>query len=218
MSVIKEIDTIVKNAQARPMYQTGIAVPLSLYGGNGRILWGGGSLDVGPDGNLKASVGGVPIRKFEDLPSTKMMLDASNPKVNTPAVRRKKMMAYMPNAFRSMTSKPISRQTGVASSPGKKFDFRGEAIKLLKSYGANASRANGRYSTDIGRNMIRQWKDMQANPQKYDESRQRQILDKWRSNIAQIRTGSGQNANTKSIASTTRKQQPLAQNIQKPRV
>lgn len=214
MSVIQEINIIIKDAQARQMYQTGISVPLSLYGGKGRTLWGGGRLDVGPDGKQKASVGGVSVRKWEDLPSTKIMLDASNPKVNTPAVRRQKMMAYMPNAFRSRTSKPVSQQTGVASSPGQKFDFRGEAVKLLKSYGANASRAKGGYSTDIGRNMISQWKDMQANPQKYDEASQRQILDQWRSNIAQMRAGSSQHANPQSIASAHKKQQPVAQAAQ----
>jgi hypothetical protein len=217
MSIIQEINMIIKDAQVRPMYQTGIAVPLSLYGGKGRILWGGGRLDVGSDGKPIASVGGVPVRKWEDLPSTRMMLDASNPKVNTPAVRRQKMMAYMPNAFRARTSKPVSRQTGAASSPGQKFDFRGEAIKLLKSYGANASRAKGGYSTDIGRSMISQWKDMQVNPQKYDEARQRQILDQWRSNIAQMRVGSSQQANPRSIASSPQKQQPVAQTAQKPR-
>lgn len=156
-------------------------------------------------------------KNWQSNSSTRMMLGASNPNVNTPAVRRQKMMAYMPNAFRSSTSKPVSRQTGVASSSGQKFDFRGEAIKLLKSYGANASRAKGGYSTDIGRNMISQWKDMQANPQNYDEARQRQILDQWRSSIAQMRAGSGQHANPQSIASAPQKQQPVAQTAQKPR-
>lgn len=202
------IDT-VSRSQIKPRYATNVAMPG--IDGKGRFLVGGGKLDVGADGKPKASVGGVPVVKWEDLPSTKMMLDASNPKVNTPAVRRQKMMAYMPNAFRSRTSKPVSRQTGVASSPSQKFDFRGEAIKLLRSYGADASRSKGGYSTDIGRSMISQWKDMQANPQKYDEARQRQILDQWRSNIAQMRAGSSQHdANSQSIASTPRKQQPVA--------
>lgn len=191
-------------SQIKPRYATHVAMPGT--GGEGRFLVGGGNLDVGADGKPKASVGGVPIRKWEDLPSTRMMLDASNPKVNTPAVRRQKMVAHMPNAFRSSTSKPVSRQTGVVSSPGQKFDFRGEAIKLLKSYGANASRSKGGYSTDIGRSMISQWKDMQANPQKYNEAKQRQILDQWRSNIAKMRTGSNPNANLNQIASASRKQ------------
>lgn len=214
MSVLSEINELVKKAQARPMYQTGIAVPLSLYGGTGRILWGGGKLDVGPDGKPKASVGGIPVRKWEDLPSTKMMFAASNPKVNTPAVRMQKMMAYNLRPRKPTRLPPGTSMPGASSAQIPKFDFRGEAIKLLKSYGANASKAKGGYSTDIGRNMIRQWKDIQANPQNYDEAKQRQILDQWKSNIAQMRTGSSQNANPQSIASSPRKQQPVAQKPQ----
>ena len=212
MSVLSEINELVKKAQARPMYQTGIAVPLSLYGGTGRILWGGGKLDVGPDGKPKASVGGIPVRKWEDLPSTKMMFAASNPKVNTPAVRREKMMAYNLRPRKPTRLPPGTSIPGAASAQGPKFDFRGEAIKLLKSYGANASKAKGGYSTDIGRSMIRQWKDMQANPQNYDEAKQRQILDQWKSSIAQMRGSAPQN-----VAKAPATAQPAkpAQNVQK---
>ena len=102
------------------------------------------------------------------------------------------------NKGQTPSSMIAARRNAEKANRGK-FDFRGEAVKLLKSYGANASKANGQYSTDIGKSMISQWKDMQANPQNYDEAKQRQILDQWKNNIAKMNNRSS-TGNVASVA------------------
>ena len=74
----------------------------------------------------------------------------------------------------------------VTQAPGGKFDFRSEAIKLLKQRGVTGQGASGKYTNgSIGSKMRDQYKDVLAG--KYNEQQQRAILDEWKKNLAYAR-------------------------------
>ena len=153
-------------SQIKPRYATNVAMPGP--GGKGRFLAGGGKLDVGSAGTPKATVGGRPVVRWEDLESTKMMMAANNPSVNTPSARRDKMLAYMPNS-----AKP-------------KFDFRGEAKKLLGSFKNEVSGNTAAHGmvNEMARRMSGQLKGVDS----MSEAQQRQLLDQWKSQVSGMRS------------------------------
>ena len=74
----------------------------------------------------------------------------------------------------------------VTQAPGGKFDFRSEAIKLLKQRGVTGQGASGKYTNgSIGSKMRDQYKDVLAG--KYNEQQQRAILEEWKKNLAYAR-------------------------------
>ena len=69
------------------------------------------------------------------------------------------------------------------NGPEKKFDFRSQALKLLTPFRQRV----GQHGADaLARDFTRQFRDMQANPGKYDEKAQRAMLDQWKNRIGQF--------------------------------
>ena len=210
-------------SQIRPRYATNVAMPGP--GGKGRFLAGGGKLDVGADGRQKATVGGKPVVRWEDLESTKKMMAANNPSVNTPSARRDKMLAYMPNSANARPAK--ATRPAVTSSAGQnvargmnpaakaappstmasagrnvargmnpaakqpaqsqpKFDFRGEAKKLLGSFKNEVSGNTAAHGmvNEMARRMSGQLKGVDS----MSEAQQRQLLDQWKSQVSGMRS------------------------------
>lgn len=80
----------------------------------------------------------------------------------------------------------VAPTPNVTQTPGGKFDFRSEAIKLLKQRGVTGNGASGKYTNgSIGSKMRDQYKDVLAG--KYNEQQQRAILDEWKKNLAYAR-------------------------------
>jgi len=80
----------------------------------------------------------------------------------------------------------LASTPNVTQDPGGKFDFRREAIKLLKQRGVTGNGASGKYTNgSIGSKMRDQYKDVLAG--KYNEQQQRAILDEWKKNLAYAR-------------------------------
>lgn len=80
----------------------------------------------------------------------------------------------------------VASTPNVAQAPGGKFDFRSEAIKLLKQRGVTGQGASGKYTNgSIGSKMRDQYKDVLAG--KYNEQQQRAILDEWKKNLSYAR-------------------------------
>lgn len=187
-------------SQIKPRYATNVAMPGP--GGKGRFLFGGGKLDVGSDGTPKATVGGRPVVRWEDLESTKMMMAANNPSVNTPSARMDKMLAYMPNSAKARPAKAAPPAT--TASAGRnvargmmpsakqpvqaqpKFDFRGEAKKLLGSFKNEVSGNTAAHGmvNEMARRMSGQLKGVDS----MSEAQQRQLLDQWKSQVSGMRS------------------------------
>jgi hypothetical protein len=173
-------------SQIKPRYATNVAMPGT--GGKGRFLAGGGKLDVGSDGTPKATVGGRPVVRWEDLESTKMMMAANNPSINTPSARRDKMLAYMPNT--ASAGRNVARGMNPAAKPPwqaqPKFDFRGEAKKLLGSFKNKVSGNTAAHGmvNEMARRMSGQLKGIDS----MSEAQQRQLLDQWKSQVSGMRS------------------------------
>ena len=164
-------------SQIKPRYATNVAMPGP--GGKGRFLAGGGKLDAGSAGTPKATVGGRPVVRWEDLESTKKMMAANNPSVNTPSARRDKMLAYMPNSAKARPAKqPVQAQP--------KFDFRGEEKKLLGSFKNEVSGNTAAHGmvNEMARRMSGQLKGVDS----MSEAQQRQLLDQWKSQVSGMRS------------------------------
>ena len=201
-------------SQIKPRYATNVAMPGP--GGKGRFLAGGGKLDVGSDGRQKATVGGRPVVRWEDLESTKKMMAANNPSVNTPSARRDKMLAYMPTsanarpakaappaatAYSGANARPAKATPPAATASSKanvarglmpsakqplqaqpKFDFRGEAKKLLGQFKKEVSGNTAAHGmvNEMARRMSGQLKGVDS----MSEAQQRQLLDQWKSQVS----------------------------------
>lgn len=130
-------------SQIKPRYATNVAMPGP--GGKGRFLAGGGKLDVGSSGTPKATVGGRPVVRWEDLESTKMMMAANNPSVNTPSARPRRSAGtwHAPQISRAAPSPSQARPqrpsgvTGLGSSIDNAFSELAKATgnSLLGSGG-----------------------------------------------------------------------------------
>ena len=80
----------------------------------------------------------------------------------------------------------VAPTPNVTQATGGKFDFRSEAIKLLKQRGVTGQGASGKYTNgSIGSKMRDQYKDVLAG--KYNEQQQRAILDEWKKNLSYAR-------------------------------
>lgn len=86
-----------------------------------------------------------------------------------------------------------------------KFDFKREAVSLLAPFRNRV----GQHGADaLARDFSRQFRDMQANPGKYDEMAQRAMLDQWKSRIAQFERG--RSAEAKNVAASQNRQAVVA--------
>ena len=175
----------VPSSKIRPRYATNVM----MRDNRGRpYLAGGGRADIGANGKPTGTVGGQPVRRWEDLQSTRMMMAANDPTQNTPEVRAQKAMAYMPNSRRrALSSIAYGNQHGGPAA--KPFNFKEEAYKILNPMVSKYRNNKGK--TPVGvRNLAskfrKQLADMQANPGRYSEQRQRAILEDWRRQMGSV--------------------------------